>query len=127
MMREAAGLESRHGDLGDGLALFDAAIDTFHRAGNQPSLAMTLGGLAMAFDRVEQPEIAARIYGASTRSRSIETVPGLPAAVEHLRAVLGEAVFADRVAAGADLEIGDAVAYARHQIRLARHQRSNST
>jgi hypothetical protein len=127
MMREAARLEALKGNLADGLALFDAAMDAFHRFGNQPSLAMTLGGLAMVFDRIEQPEIAARIYGAATRSRSIEAVPGLPAVVEHLRAVLGAAVFADQVAAGVALEVGDAVAFARDQIRLVRHQPGNAT
>ena len=53
-------------------------------------------------------------------------VPALPALIEHLRAEIGGTVFDSEVAAGAALEFGDAVAYARHQIRLARPQSERS-
>ncbi len=92
----------------------------FHRAGVQGNLGLALGSLAVHFDRVEQPEPAARIYGAGTHSLNITVVPGLQEAVQHLRKVLGGPVFDRYVAAGAAMETGDAVAYAREQIRLAR-------
>jgi hypothetical protein len=44
----------------------------------------------------------------------------LPDTVEHLRSALGPTVFDNLAAEGAGMEVGDAVAYARHQIRLAR-------
>ena len=42
-------------------------INSFHQAGNIVILADTLASLAVFFDRFERPEIAAIIYGASTR------------------------------------------------------------
>jgi len=127
LTREAAGLEARYGDLGEGWALFDAAIDAFHRAGNQPSLAMTLGKSGHGVSTVSSNRDRGEKSTEPAPGRgSIDAVPGLPAVVEHLRVVLGAAVFADRVARGAALEVGDAVAYARHEIRLAR-QPGNST
>jgi hypothetical protein len=47
--------------------------------------------------------------------------------VEHLRATLGENVFDQYVAVGAAMEIGDAVAYVRHQVQEARRQIGNAT
>ena len=100
--------------------MFDFAIDTCHRAGDHPNLAIALASLAVHFDHVEQPEVAARIYGASAQYYSSAAAPGLGDTVEHLRVVLGPTTFDGFVAAGAALELGEAVAYARHQIRLAR-------
>jgi len=84
------------------------------------NLVLELGSLAVHFDRVEQPDIAATLYGASTRARSLRVLLDLPDTVEHLRAVLDPAVFDERVATGAAMDLGDAVVYARQQIRLAR-------
>ncbi len=118
--RDAAGLEARHGRRDDALELFDSTIATYHRVGNHPGLAITLADLAVFFDRTVQSDIAATIYGSSTRYQSIVAAPGLPGVVEHLRAVLGDTLFDRCVETGAALDFGDAVAYARHQIRLAR-------
>ena len=60
----------------DALELFDTAIDTYHRVGNHPGLAITLANLAVFFDRTEQSDIAATIYGSSTRYQSIVAVAG---------------------------------------------------
>ena len=110
---EAAGLEAVHGELEQALALFDTTIDSFHRAGNVANLADTLANLAVFFDRIERPEIAATVYGASTHHASIVMVTDLPAVVDHLRAVLGEIAFDRCVAAGAAMEPAEAVPYAR--------------
>jgi tetratricopeptide (TPR) repeat protein len=117
----AAGLEASHGDADTALDLFDLAIDGLHRAGDQVNLAQALGSLADYFERVEQAEPAARIYGASTHSPSIAVVPGLQATVQQLRTVLGDPDLDRYVAAGAAMQTGDAVAYARQQIRRARN------
>ena len=119
---ESANLETTHGDLDHGLELFDTAIDAYHRAGNIADLSSVLAELAVFFDRDGQSEIAATIYGASSRQPNANWVVGLPAAVEHLRAVLGDSPFEQCVVAGATMEIGDAVAYARHEIQEARRQ-----
>jgi hypothetical protein len=116
----AAGLEASHGDADRALDLFDFVIDGCHRSGDQFNLAQAFASLAVYFDRVEQPDLAARIYGASTHHASIAVVPGLQETVHHLRGALGDPVFDRHVAAGAAMETGDAVAYARQQIRLAR-------
>ena len=83
-------------------------------------MAATLGYLAVFFDRFERPEIAATIYGTSTHLGSTSMVVNLSGVVDHLRTVLGDAVFEQCVAAGAAMELGDAVRFARQQIQLAR-------
>ena len=114
-------------NVDQGLALFDTAIDAFHRAGNHVDLAAALAELAVFFDRNAQPETAATIYGTSTRYVAANWEAQLPAALAHLRAVLGDTVFDQCVAVGAAMEPADAVAYARDQIQAARRQLADVT
>jgi hypothetical protein len=118
--RDAAGLEAQHGDHDRGLQLFETAITSTHLAGNWLGLGAVLAGLAVFLDPAGQPETAATVYGTSTRHAHATAVMNVAAAVEHLREVLGPHRFDQHVAAGAAMEDGDAVAYARRQIRLAR-------
>ena len=120
--REAANLETTHGDVDRGLELFDTAIDAYHRAGNIADLSAVLAELAVFFNRDEQPETAATVYGASSHYPNENWVIGLPVALDNLRAVLGHPLFGECVAAGAAMDIGDAVRYARDQIRLTRSE-----
>ena len=66
--------------------MFDTAIEAFHRAGNDGSLALTLAYLTVFLDDIDQPSIAATVHGASTRYAAINTVTKLPSTVEHVRA-----------------------------------------
>jgi hypothetical protein len=120
MTREAASLETLHGNREAGLDLFDAALDGFHRAGNQMSLALTFGGLAVVLDQLGQPGVAATIYGSGSRAQRSLSVPNLAEAIQHLREVLGPTTFDRSVATGATMEAGDAVTYARQHIRQSR-------
>ncbi len=122
LAQDAARLEATHGEFRDALHLFSNAIDAFQRAGNIAFLAATLASLAVFFDRFERPEIAATVYGASTRQASISLVPNLPAAVDHLREVLGDARFDECVATGAAQSTAEAVRYAHRQLRLTRRE-----
>ena len=88
--RDSVGLEAVHGELEHALSMFDTAIDSSHRAGNVGYVAAMLAALAMFFDRVDRPEIAATVYGAAVNYAFAQVVIGLPAAVDHLRAVLGQ-------------------------------------
>jgi predicted ATPase len=118
--REAASFETLFGDREAGLDLFDAALDGFNRAGNQLSLALTFGALAVVFDRFSQPEVAATIYGAGTRALANLSMPNLAQTIENLGVVLNSSVFDRCVATGRAMEAADAAAYARQEIRLAR-------
>jgi predicted ATPase len=123
---EAAALEAVHGDLGQALALFDAALDSLHRAGNLASLGGVLANLAVFFDRLDQPDIAATLYGASSTNQAVSLwVLDLPAVMDSLRAALGDAAFDQCAATGAAMDLADAVGYARHHIELARRQAAN--
>ncbi len=124
--QDAAGLEALHGDLEAGLALFDATIDSFHQAGATTDTVATLATLAIFFDRFERPDLAATIYGMTT-SGSTSWVVGVTGVVDHLRTVLGTERFEDCVAAGAAMELADAVRYARQQIRLVRAARGSKS
>jgi predicted ATPase len=121
----AAGLEALHGDLGQALALIDAAIDRTQRAGNVTSVGGALAYLAVCFDRLDRPDVAATLYGASTNQAISQYVVDLPAVVEHLRTELGDAAFDQYAATGAAMNLAEAVGYARHHIELARGQAAN--
>jgi tetratricopeptide (TPR) repeat protein len=123
--QEAAGLEAVHGDPGQALTLFDAALDSFHRAGNVTSLGTAFAYLAVYFDRFDQLEVAATLYGASSNQALSQYVVELPAVVDHLRVALGDAAFDQYGATGANMDLGDAVGYARHHIELARRHAAN--
>jgi predicted ATPase len=130
MAATAAGLEGAHGDLRQAWALLDAALDSLHRTGNATSLAVLFATLAVCLDRIDRPAVAATLYGASTRfpglaEDSLTAFAGLPATVDHLRAVLGDADFDQFAATGANMDLADAVGYARHHIELAPLQAAN--
>ena len=56
--------------------MFDFAIDTWHRAGDRPNLAIALASLAVSFDRLEQPDIAGHASTVpAAHSHSIVVVP----------------------------------------------------
>jgi predicted ATPase/class 3 adenylate cyclase len=119
---EAARLEALHGDLRQALALIDTALDRTQRAGNVTSVGGTLAQLAVCFDRLDRPDVAATLYGASTNQAIVQYVVHLPAVVDHLRAMLGDAAFDQYAASGAAMDLADAVGYARHHIELARRE-----
>jgi hypothetical protein len=125
--QDAAGLEAVHGDLHTGLVMFDTAIDSCHQSGNATDTIGTMGTLAIFFDRFERAEPAATIYGATTVHTGTSWVVGLPELVDHLRAVLGASRFDECVAAGAAMDLAQAVQYARAQIRLAQHDLGRET
>jgi predicted ATPase/DNA-binding SARP family transcriptional activator len=124
---DVAGLEAAHGELDQALEMFDTTIESQHHAGNVANVATTLASLAVLFDRIDQPDVAATIYGASTNHASISFVMNVPDVVAHLRSVLGETAFDGCVSAGAVMEPADAVRYARHQIQLARREHVDCT
>ena len=124
MARDAARIEAVHGDPDDALTLFDHVIGSFHQSGNDLSLALALGYVAVFFDRVESPTIAATLYG--TVNHISKNVLGIPfRVVSHLRYVLGDADFERCAATGAAMEVTEAARYARDQIRLARVARGD--
>ena len=120
-MRDMAGLQEALGMSEPALELLDTTVTLFHRAGNHASVATTLARIAVLFSRLEQPEIAATIYGMSTR-HGISMVVHLPEVLDQIRAVLGEEPFDARVAAGSAMEFDDAMEYVRREIALARGQ-----
>jgi hypothetical protein len=116
ILQELAWLEVLHGVPEQAAELFDSVLDAFHRAGNHTDLGATLCYLAMFFDRMELPEIAATVFGASRMSAE-SWVVGMPSALEHLRDVLGVERFDACVEAGTAMEPTAAVRYAREKIR----------
>jgi hypothetical protein len=117
---DLARLEADHGNLDDGLILFDEALDAAHRGGSHTQLSIALASLAFVFLHLGRVKIAATIYGSSTRSPGIANVPSLPEVIEQLRDGLGAAAFGDCVTTGAAMDTAAAVRYARQQIRSAR-------
>jgi hypothetical protein len=123
--QEAAGLEAIYGDLGQALALFDTALDSLQGTGNVTSVGATLAILAVCFDRFDRPDVAATLYGAGRPNFPRLYLFYLPAVVDHLRTALGDAAFDQCAATGANMDLAEAVGYARHHIELARRQTAN--
>ena len=123
----AVPLEIAHGDLDDGLVLFDDIIDSFHQAGNLSHLTFTLLDLVVVFDRLQRHDAATTLYGTTTHLDSALRPRALPDAVGHLRTVLGAQRFDACVAAGAAMEVSDAVRYARGQIQRFRSELAGSS
>ena len=121
LAQDAAGLEAIHGEVDEALSLFNNTIDTFHRNGNMAGLNEMLACLAIFFDRIDRPKIAATLCGACADHPSFHSAY-IPRTVDHLRGVLGETAFNQHTTIGAAMESADAVAYARHQIQETRHQ-----
>jgi predicted ATPase len=124
--REAAGLEALHGRPDEAGDLFDIAMDAYLRSGDHHSLAITLAHLGVFFDRVDQPDVAATLHGATARYGSIVAVPGFAGTMEHVRTALGVAPFDTCVETGTAMSLAEAVAYAHRQIEVVRSQWGNS-
>lgn len=115
--REAASIEGLHGDPATALGLFEQAIASQHRAMNVAHLAAALASLAVLLTRLGASEIAATVYGSTTRYGSANRVKGLRQACADLEAALGPERFEECVARGAALGTTDAVHHAIEQIR----------
>ena len=120
-LREIASLEAVLGDPEQALELFDTAVASYHQAGNHGSVATTLAQVAVLFSRIDRPQIAATIYGTSTR-HGISMIANLPEVLEHLETVLGADDFERRVATGAAMEFDEAMEFVRGEIAVARRQ-----
>jgi hypothetical protein len=85
--------------------------------------AWTFARLAVFFDRIDQPEIAATIYGVTTRHPYTDQVAGFAVALDHLHHTLDAETFDDCVRTGAAMNLTEAVHYAHHRINTTRqHQ-----
>ena len=123
-LREIAVTEAAHGEIDEALGFFDTTLDFLRRAGNLSSLAIAFTQLAVVFDRIEQPEIAATLFGASFTP--FAPVVNLADVRDHVRTVLGDMMFDKCVATGEAMEPADAVHYARIHIEQTRHQLGQS-
>jgi tetratricopeptide (TPR) repeat protein len=118
--RDAAGLETVHGDLDHGLDLYAKSINTFHQSGNHTHLAMLFARLVVLFNRIDRPEAAATLHGNTAHNPAASQMLGLAAAVDHLRHVLDTDTFDNCVRIGAAMNTSEAVHYAHHHLQLTR-------
>jgi predicted ATPase/class 3 adenylate cyclase/DNA-binding CsgD family transcriptional regulator len=119
--RDAARLRLVDADPDDALAMFDAAIDAFHQAGNVAQLTITLASATALFERIDRLDSAASLYAAIVRQPgSDHHVPDLPELAERLMTKLGRPAFDDSAVMGAGMDLGDATHFARREIQRAR-------
>jgi hypothetical protein len=121
--RDLAALEARHGSVESALSALRAAVDMHHRNGDAANLSTTLVYLAVLFDRIELPDVAATLYGTASGHGAIGMVVGLADLLDRLRAVLGSEAFDAAVASGEAMTLTDAVPYARREIERAGRER----
>ena len=123
---EGAGLSAVHGELDETIHWLETAINAFHRAGDRPDMAITLMSLTAFLDRLARPEAAATIYGWCSRRTSTNSTVHVSALRDRIGAAIGEDKFEKIIAAGAVMNFGTIVPYARQQLELARHELSTS-
>jgi tetratricopeptide (TPR) repeat protein len=121
LIRDMAGLQQALGEPERALELLDTAVARYHNAGNHASSATTLGLVAVLFHRLDQPELAATIYGMSTRI-GISMVARLPEVLDQLRAALGDRRFDACVEVGAAMEFDEAMECVRREIASAQRE-----
>ena len=117
--RDLAGLEASDGDVRTALESLDEVIETFHQTGDTANLAPTLAYLPMLFNRIDRPTQGATLYGAAARHPSAVVTGDLNRVTDHLRTALGVDGFDEHVAHGTTMTVGQAVSYARAEIRAA--------
>ncbi len=121
MARDAALLHTSDGQLETALALFDASIATFLRAGALAQLVITLASLPALFERLGRQSVAGTLLGALARQpASSHHVPALVDLDERVRSALGEESAERLAATGGDMDLSETAAYALHQIEVAR-------
>lgn len=94
-------------------------MERLQTAGADATLSQSLAYLAVVFERLSRAEVAATVYGASATNGGLHAVIDLPETLANLRMSLGDVTFDRCVDDGAAMELADAVAYARGQIRDA--------
>jgi predicted ATPase len=123
-LREIATLEETRGGLKEALEMFAGVIDRYRASGNRASAATTLGDIAVMFERLDRPETAATVYGASV-PLGFSIAENLPAVVERLREELGDDRFDECVAIGSAMDFADAMAYTQRVLNVAAQQFSS--
>jgi predicted ATPase len=96
------------------------AIRNWHDSGNVGSLVGPLAMLSAFLDRLGRFEAAATIAGFSCNPVSLSTVPEFPAAITHLREMLGDQPYESFARNGEAMTTAAIVAYAYDQIDQAR-------
>jgi predicted ATPase len=117
----AAPLEILHGDAHHALDLYDRALELFQQCGNVVAVAQTISLLAVAFDHLQRPHTAAILIGATARHLPAIWVQ-IRTPADTLRATLGDVTYERDFATGAELELPDAIRFAREEIDAARHE-----
>lgn len=115
IQREIAVLIAAHGSSEDALELLGSAIESFHRAGDIKTLAVTLTTLASIFAGLGQSQVAMTLYGAAGRHIHAERLPE----VQILTQALGEVHATQYLRDGLSMGLGEAVQYANQQIRAS--------
>jgi hypothetical protein len=114
-------VEAKHGEPLAALDYFASAIRSYHDSGNMGMIHAPLAGLAAFFDRLGHPEPAATIAGFAAVSPLAALVfPEMPAAVAHVRQVLGNSVYESLAHDGETMITAEMVTYALDQIDQAR-------
>jgi hypothetical protein len=120
MAMHLAGLEAVHGDLDEAVDLLTNCLDSFHQSGNTFDLDITFSYLMVFFDRIEQPEVVATLYGTFINKADNPLYAALVAPVDHVRNMLDTDTFDTCVRTGAVMTLAEAVHYANHHLDNAR-------
>jgi hypothetical protein len=100
---------------------------SFDRGGEVPNVAGTIASLAMLFDRLERPAIAATLVGVTMdRSRGIVVVD-MPGLVAHFRSRLGDNTTDAAITAGTHMDLAEGVRYAHEQIAIVQRERAQQS
>ncbi|HWY01813.1 MAG TPA: AAA family ATPase [Mycobacterium sp.] len=113
-------VEAKYGDPSAALDYFGLAIHNHHESGNTTMISTPLAILAAFFDRLGRYESAATIAGFTFSPVTLASCPELSTAITHLRAVLGNDVYASLAQTGANMTTAAMANYAYRQIDQTR-------
>jgi predicted ATPase/class 3 adenylate cyclase len=120
LMANLAQLEVERGDPLAALDHIVLGIGLMHDSGNIVTIRSPLTNLAIFLDRLGHYEPAATIAGFALSPLTAASFPNINAAIDHLRHVLGEEVYASLARKGGVMSTAAMVSYAYDQIDQAR-------
>ncbi|MEM7273812.1 MAG: hypothetical protein AAF547_12080, partial [Actinomycetota bacterium] len=119
--REAAALEVIHGDIERGTAMYQATVETLHRAGATSHLSILFANLAAFFLANDRPEVGATLVGVAGRQAgSVSMAMDFSGTTDRLEAVLSKERFDQCLHDGATMSLDEAVELASGEIEALR-------
>ena len=123
-LREAAVLESRHGDPDRALDMLDEVLVATHTAGDATDFTIAMAHMARLLANLGQDVAAAVLAGWTDAQPSGRAQADHAQTVADLHTTLGAGIYDRSARAGADMDAAQALAFERDEVAARRQRRS---